>query len=125
MIEPKDELFEMNVTASEEAMRMENNFDELIDEILFSLEAFYGYASEMTKQYQEARRALTDAISAVTSERDVLQKREYELLTTISNGKKVKANAIYDFDRYQTAINAGYVDGLLYEHRARLAKDES
>jgi hypothetical protein len=44
-----------------------SDFDALIDEILFSLEAFYGYASETTKQYQEARKALTDAISAAVS----------------------------------------------------------
>jgi len=101
-----------------------SDFDELIrvyglDERMFALRRL------SRKERDISRTALTDAISAVTSERDILQKREYELLTIISNGKKVKANAIYDFDRYQTAINAGYVDGLLYEHRARLAKDAS
>jgi hypothetical protein len=110
-----------------------SDFDELIDALSETIRMKTKGAElnlpvayqQWEDYYQEKRKALTDAISAVTSERDILQKREYELLTIISNGKKVKANAIYDFDRYQTAINAGYVDGLLYEHRARLAKDAS
>lgn len=91
---------------------MSDKWDEMISDAV----------SEFGDYEKPACSALRAEIAKVEQERDNLQKREYELLTTISKGKKIKANAIYDFDRYQTAINAGYVDGLLYEHRARLAK---
>ena len=106
-----------------------SNFDELIDKFELSLDDEWpdetGCAAE---NVSIARKALTDAMSAVTSERDILKAKLAEaneenkrLLEAINNIANLGLQKLPVDKRWGTAL-AFAVEAL---HRARLAKDES
>jgi regulator of replication initiation timing len=141
MIEPKDEMFEMNVTASIGAMHMENNFDELIENVEYYTREVANNTersmntSEVKRLLVDSRKALTDAISAVTSERDVSKAQletiidrqmENEKLLLERDALKAKLAEANEIAHLLYTTNASANACVVYEeHRARLAKDES
>jgi len=59
---------------------------------------------------------LLERLTYVEAERDALAKREYELLKHIRDGKTLRTNKEFDYERYHPYINAGYVNGLCFRY---------